>query len=61
MVGTGHTASELPPLPLYSRTWRLAQEAHIGSLMAESVFLGERASEVWPLLRPGIILVLVQL
>lgn len=24
----------------------------MGSLLAESIFLGERASEVWPLLRP---------
>lgn len=47
MATTGHTASELPSLPLCGRTWRLSQEAHIGSLMVESLFLGERASEVW--------------
>lgn len=33
----------------------------MGSLLAESIFLGERASEVWSLLRPQIILLLAQL
>lgn len=55
------TGSELPPLPPCGRIGRLSQEAYMGSLMAESIFLDQRASEVWPLLRPGIILVLVQL
>lgn len=38
------TASELPPLPLCGRIGCLSQEAYMGSLMAESIFLGERAS-----------------